>query len=192
MNNLPYPSMTAQDESGRYLEIRRYLFRLVETLNAEFSSQSASGLDDAARRAISDTAAELRAQILTNQRDTERRFDSIADSVTDVSTTNSTGITWTLRKWESGLAECWGTWSGTLTGGTTVGGFTPYTATVTLPSGLFTEAPEVITSGNVGTGTTIQGGTGTLSTASVEIIALSTLTGSQNCKFAISVKGRWT
>lgn len=53
---------------------------------------------------------------------------------------------WTYRKWSSGIAECWKTWTSTsFSPATSVGGFygrvLPSSGTFSLPSGLFVTAP---------------------------------------------------
>lgn len=48
---------------------------------------------------------------------------------------------WTYRKWNSGISECWGTDSGTITKYTTWNGMYGYQSTVKFPGNLFITAP---------------------------------------------------
>lgn len=67
---------------------------------------------------------------------------AIADYVVDQGTS---GI-WTYRKWNSGLAECWGTYSASIAVNTTspaYGGYRSAQQNVTMPSGLFNAQPHV-------------------------------------------------
>lgn len=65
---------------------------------------------------------------------------AVADYIVEEGTS---GI-WTYRKWNSGVAECWGRYRTTISMTSTgVSGINKGTATLTLPSGLFVGAPIV-------------------------------------------------
>lgn len=76
------------------------------------------------------------------------------DYVVEQGTSAQTGITWTYRKWNSGLAECWGTYtfpSATFSSSGNV--YYRLISDIPYPTGLFNATPKVIVSvkmGNVG------------------------------------------
>lgn len=73
----------------------------------------------------------------------------IADHVIEQGTD---GI-WTYRKWDSGVAECWGNYSiNNVTAGATFSPFAvrTFSGYITLPSGLFNSAPQAFASGQWG------------------------------------------
>ena len=103
---------------------------------------------------------------------------------------------WTYRKWNSGIAECWGTEASRSYAMTTNYGngvwYESYS--VSLPSGLFVLAPTVTSSrcaGSQGTGLILPSvygvSTTTISFYAVSLGASNTL----NLSFAFSCKGRW-
>ena len=87
----------------------------------------------------------------------DARLSWLPDFVVETGTysmgTTSSGIsygTWTYRKWASGVAECWGSYSDTVTSSNTTNWGAMYTSDaefagfgVTLPSGLFVATPVV-------------------------------------------------
>lgn len=101
---------------------------------------------------------------------------------------------WTYRKWNSGIAECWGRYSVTLTKYTTVSSFAGYTSSVAFPSDLFVSGsiPTHTYTATVGTGFAMPaGGMGTSNTT-MTVYALGTASANnQSCVFDIMVKGRW-
>lgn len=103
------------------------------------------------------------------------------------------GITdiWTWRKWKSGIAECWGTWSGTLTHYTTTNGFYAYYTSVSFPSGLFSASPIPTYSAGVGSAFAIPGNLGNLSNTAMNCYALVSSGGEQTVKFCIHACGTW-
>lgn len=62
---------------------------------------------------------------------------------------------WTIRKWNSGIAECWRTISGNITKYTTWNGMNGYTGSAQFPSGFFIETPNVQYQVDIGTGFTM-------------------------------------
>jgi hypothetical protein len=101
---------------------------------------------------------------------------------------------WTYRKWNNGVAECWGRYSTTLTKYTTVGSFAGYTSSVAFPSGLFVSdsIPTHTYTATVGTGFAMAAsGMGTSNTT-MTVYALGTASANnQSCVFDIMAKGRW-
>lgn len=75
--------------------------------------------------------------------------------ITDFVVEQGTSGIWTYRKWSSGIAECWGRYSGSIAvnvAAAAYGGYRSAQITVPLPSGFFTAAPRV-----TGTFTSAQG-----------------------------------
>ena len=62
---------------------------------------------------------------------------------------------WTYRKWNSGIAECWRTISGTITKYTTWNNMHGYQGSAQFPSGFFTQDPNVQYQVDIGTGFTM-------------------------------------
>lgn len=98
---------------------------------------------------------------------------------------------WTYRKWVSGIAECWGQGTATLTHYTTAGGFYGYYTDFALPSGLFTSITAHNYMSTVGGGFAIPAGGQNLSTTKFRVYALASASGSQSCTFDMVAKGRW-
>ncbi len=68
---------------------------------------------------------------------------STSDNEADYIVEQGTSGIWTYRKWNSGIAECWGTTSVPSTSYSANGGYK--NVTETLPSGLFNVTPTVVT-----------------------------------------------
>lgn len=101
---------------------------------------------------------------------------------------------WTWRKWQSGIAECWGdTGEITLTNYTTAGTFLyGYKTSVQFPTNLFVSKPIVTYSAYVGSGFALTGTeTLNISASDVTLYALCTGTGSKPTIWQVSAKGRW-
>lgn len=79
--NLPLPPMTETDESRRYYEIRRYLFRLVEQLNNTIAGSAAATADESVRAAIDTASAELNGAIVRAKRDSDLQIDQLTAAV---------------------------------------------------------------------------------------------------------------
>ena len=76
----------------------------------------------------------------------QSRLDASESRVDDFVVEQGISGDWTYRKWNSGIAECWRTWtSAAFAPATAVGGFygrvLPNSGTYSLPSGLFVTAP---------------------------------------------------
>lgn len=100
---------------------------------------------------------------------------------------------WIYRKWNSGIAECWGTYSATISHYTTAfGGYGYNTGAVNFPTNLFVSAPICTFSAYIGNGFALTGTqTTSRSAASNNYYAVSTASGSQSTNWYIQVKGRW-
>ena len=90
--NLPLPPMTEGDEKRQYFEVRRYLFRLVESLNNALEGFSpvgavmeaptqATGISESVKQAISTASQELKAIIVKNAKDTDAEFASLISTI---------------------------------------------------------------------------------------------------------------
>lgn len=109
--------------------------------------------------------------------------DYIVDEGTD-------GI-WNYRKWNSGIAECWGTWAGTLSHyGTQFGGYAYYTS-VYFPSNFFIFSPLVTYSGQIDSSFCLTGSQLTDNKDYTNCYGISGASGSQTVLFKLDCKGRW-
>ena len=116
----------------------------------------------------------------------EKRADYVVEQGTD-------GI-WTYRKWASGIAECWGdTGVITITNYNTYNNMYGYMTSVTLPQGLFINAPIFTYSAYVDNGFALTGtvNTGSHTTTTLALYALSSATGSKPTRWLVDAKGRW-
>lgn len=99
---------------------------------------------------------------------------------------------WTYRKWSDGTAECWGTYSDTISHNGTVFGGYAYTVTVNFPTGLFVALPVVEYSAYLGNQYAL---TGTINnaftTSSVNLFAVCNTSGSKSTSWFITVIGKW-
>ena len=129
-------------------------------------------------------------------------IDDDAWAVTPVTTADyvieqgTSGI-WTYRKWNSGISECWGVYTATLTNyASNIGSAgTLYgykTESLSFPTGLFIEEPIPTFSAYVGAGFAM---TGTITTAisasACTFYAVATASGSQSTKWYLRAIGKW-
>ena len=100
---------------------------------------------------------------------------------------------WTYRKWASGIAECWGIGTATLTHYTTAEGFYGYYTDFALPSGLFTSITTHTYIATVGTGFAMPASGQSSSTTKFRVYALAVASGSgsKSCTFDMHAIGRW-
>ena len=99
---------------------------------------------------------------------------------------------WTIRKWHSGIAECWRTISGNITKYVTWNGMHGYTGSAEFPSGFFIQSPNVQYQVGIGNGFTMAA-KGASSTKDVfNWLALSS-DGTANVSYKIDVYacGKW-
>lgn len=97
---------------------------------------------------------------------------------------------WTYRKWESGIAECWGNWREEDIAITTAsrGSYTSAVMTKTLPFVLYNASHSGHVSNNMWFGNTwVSGGTNTLYYS----IARVTSAASDSCDIRMFIIGRW-
>ena len=113
----------------------------------------------------------------------------IADYVVEYGTE---GI-WTYRKWNSGIAECWGTYNGTHAHySTAFGGYGYNTGDINYPTNLFIDVPEQFVSVRIDGGFGIYAGDVNTSTASTtRIYAISSASSSQPLTAKIHAIGKW-
>lgn len=113
---------------------------------------------------------------------------SFADYVVEQGTS---GI-WTYRKWNSGIAECWGGKAITLSHYASTAGFYAYYTDVKFPSGFFVSAPILTYTAWIDNALAL---TGTLTTAltkdGLNLYALSNTSGSKPTSWYVDAKGRW-
>lgn len=98
---------------------------------------------------------------------------------------------WTYRKWNSGIAECWGQGTKTLSNYATSGSFYGYYTDFALPSNLFTSISTHTYTATVGSGFTMSASGMATSTTNFKVYALASVSGSQSCIFDMIVKGIW-
>ena len=99
---------------------------------------------------------------------------------------------WTYRKWSSGIAECWGSYSETISQlGGVLNGYS-YSVVVNFPSDLFIDVPNVTYSAFLGNAYAL---TGTLNTSFtknlVTLFAVSNTSGSKSSTWQVKAIGRW-
>lgn len=101
--------------------------------------------------------------------------------------------TWTWRKWNSGIVEVWGRWSETLTNYSTSNNYHGYTSTHSLPFSILD--PVVTYTVRVANGFAIPASAFKYATYSsintLQLYALSNLSGSQSTTWVADIKGRW-
>ena len=121
-----------------------------------------------------------------------RNFRGTVDWIVE----EGTSSIWTYRKWDSGIAECWGTLTQNITSwsqwGTLYEGIAS-THTATYPNGLFTSTPDfwANSKGN-SVGAFIETFSVGSSTTTPQIYAVRPTTGNLgNFNISISAKGRW-
>ena len=104
---------------------------------------------------------------------------------------------WTYRKWNSGIAECWGEHTATLSPYQQAFGGYAFTTTVNFPSGLFIAYPQVkysaaISNSNAGYGFALTGTiTSYLSSNTAGLYAVSNINSSCSTVWMVEAKGRW-
>lgn len=115
----------------------------------------------------------------------------LSTSAVDYIIAEGTDGIWTYRKWNSGIAECWGRTSVSLASYTTVGSFSGYYTDFALPSDLFTSITTHEYTATVGSGFAMPASGMNTDTTSYRVYALATATGTQTCTFEMTAKGRW-
>lgn len=118
-------------------------------------------------------------------------FEEPVDCIVEQGTSGS----WTYRKWNSGIAECWGTLSGTLapTGNASgLSGLSVFSGSVAFPTGLFVDIPSVTYNCRIGDGYSFPADAETSTITHFNWTALSTAgTGYSECAIAAKASGMW-
>ncbi len=119
-------------------------------------------------------------------------LDAQGANLVDYVVEQGTDGIWTYRKWSSGIAECWGEYSVTISHySTALGGYAYYT-NISFPSDLFISAPIPVYSAYVNGYLAIAGTiTGSLTKDSCNYYAVSNASGSHPTRWYITAKGRW-
>lgn len=131
---------------------------------------------------------------------TEEQVDTFVDSL------NVTGINavdyivdqgtigiWTYRKWNSGIAECWGEYDKSVTGVSMTAPFSGYNfdlGTVAFPTGLFNAKPVCTVNGRKNGNYTCVSYSNPSSTG-IAIEFQSSISGTATCEAHIHAKGTW-
>ena len=100
---------------------------------------------------------------------------------------------WTYRKWNSGIAECWGNWEGRITEyAQPMSGLHAYSTSVYFPF-TFTEKPMVSYTAGAGDAFAWAGAitASSITTTYVNCYCVSTINGTQTLRIHIDARGRW-
>lgn len=98
---------------------------------------------------------------------------------------------WTYRKWNSGIAECWGKHTETLSRYATFGPFYGYNTSVAFPSNLFVSTPVHTYTASVSSTFAMPASGIGVSATSTALYALAAIDGTYECSFEIMAKGKW-
>lgn len=121
----------------------------------------------------------------------------LIQQATDFIVEQGTSGIWTYRKWNSGIAECWGEHTATLSPYQQVFGGYGFNTSVNFPSGLFNAYPQVkysaaISNSTAGYGFALTGTiTSALSKNSVTLYAVCNINSSCSTVWMVEAKGRW-
>lgn len=99
---------------------------------------------------------------------------------------------WTYRKWSDGTSECWGIYTTTKSHYYTGNGTYGYNSgEIAFPNGLFDSAPTVTVDGSIGNGFYLGSIPSNVSATRMEVVAMSTSSGSVVCVYNIHAIGKW-
>ena len=98
---------------------------------------------------------------------------------------------WTYRKWESGVSECWCTWSGTVASYTSVFGGYGYYKDINFPTGMFNVAPKPFFTAKVGTSFGLSAMVMPISATSGRFFFVGSSSGSQSVTLHLYLIGTW-
>lgn len=111
----------------------------------------------------------------------------------DVVVEQGTSGIWTYRKWNSGIAECWGEYDKSVTGVSMTAPFSGYNfdlGTIPFPTGLFNAKPVCTVSGRKNGNYTCVSYSNPSSTG-ISVEFQSSVSGTATCEAHIHAKGRW-
>lgn len=118
-------------------------------------------------------------------------FQEPVDCIVEQGTSGS----WTYRKWNSGVAECWGTVTGTLAPSEAESGITGlrvFSGSVAFPTGLFVDIPSVTYNCRIGDGYSFPADAEISTITHFNWTALSTVgTGYADCAIVAKASGVW-
>lgn len=117
-------------------------------------------------------------------------FNGVYPSPADYVVEEGTSGIWTYRKWNSGVAECWGVPSKTVSSSGTYIGAYAFSAYFSLPSGLFKSIIEANANPRIGSGYAIPAYINA-ATTQLAVDALANNGGSQTFSVHANVIGRW-
>ena len=163
-------------------------FGAVNTIFITSASNTTVGFDLYQSNTVSETFSWEFVAVKVGDKYSEPRADYIVEQGTS-------GI-WTYRKWNSGVAECWGdTGIVTLSSYGTEFGGKGFTTVVTFPTGLFASTPQVTYSAHINnnwalTGTVVNSNTST-TTFSLYAISATSVTTNTPTEWWVSAKGKW-
>ena len=156
-----------------------------ETFDIEHQNSNMNLIDEAIK--------DIDEYIVVNKSDIAKlleRYNSEADWIVEQDTE---GI-WTYRKWNSGLAECWGRRGSTSYAMTSTSGNGYYTSgNINLPSGLFTSITSAVSDRSGGTTANglVSTNVRTCDTSTLSYFIWNTLSSTLDVDVAFEVKGRW-
>lgn len=159
------------------------------------SEGDSTAIPTASTTAKFDTAAHMNSEDMTTPEITsfiENLDVSNNGAIADFVVEQGTSGIWTYRKWNSGIAECWGTHTASLTHyAGPYGNFYGYSSVVAFPSGLFIERPVASHNCAIGTVFAMPASNLGVSNTSYMLYALAATSGTQSCTFDIQAKGKW-
>ena len=154
---------------------------------------TASATPTASYVAIFDSSKHMNSEDMAEQ-DVSDFVDSLepsASGVADYVIEQGTDGIWTYRKWNSGVSECWGANTYSLTHYATVGTFYGYYTSVTFPTGLFIARPTFLYNTTVSNNFAWAGPVLGLTETGSNVYAIATSSGTQSVSFDMRAKGRW-
>ena len=118
---------------------------------------------------------------------------SSSESVADFVVEQGTNGIWNYRKWDSGIAECWGTTSKSISGVSKTAPFSGYCyeiGVVAFPTGLFISTPTATVSGRLDSNYVCVSYS-PVSTSSVSVELQANVSGTRTAYAYINALGRW-
>lgn len=169
--------------------------------NQEYTGSNGGGGGDVPSSAIPiantiskfDNSAKMNSTDMTSTEITNlvNSLDAQGANLADYVIEQGISDSWTYRKWNSGIAECWEIWTGNLTHYYSGGSLQGYSCTVTFPTNLFISTPLVNVDGRIGNGFYLGTSIDVSAISSANIVAMSTSSGTVACTFHIHAIGKW-